>query len=79
MHRQWSIADGPADLTEKDIGHIRTFIESDGTHLKIKVVSIGLMFGGDVRSFSGQITINHHPYEAFGTYNVRDHTGHCQT
>lgn len=79
MHREWSIADGPADLTDNNVGQECTFTQSGGGHLRITLTSVGRMFGGTTRSFSGRIKIDHQAYEVIGTYNLADRTGHCHT
>ena len=76
MFREWSIADGPADLTDTDINTVCTFKLVSGVPLLITIASVGRMHGGNIRSFSGTIN-NGQPHEVIGTYNIYDRTGHC--
>ncbi len=83
MFRAWSIADGPADLTDNDVGQTRTFTlkQADGSlvNVPIKIASFGDMHGGDVHSFRGQLFINSTFIEVIGHYHVRDRTGDCHS
>ncbi|MEK7537598.1 MAG: hypothetical protein AAB619_01335 [Patescibacteria group bacterium] len=83
MFREWSIADGPADLTEHDVGQQRTFtvVQPDGsqTSIVVTITQFGPMFGGDIRSFGGTTQVDGQVIEIFGTYQLRDRVGHCQT
>lgn len=79
MHREWFFADGPADLTENNIGQEYAFSQSNSELLLITLTSVGQMFGGTIRSFSGRIKEDSQLYEVIGTYNIADRTGHCHT
>lgn len=83
MYRVWSIADGPADLTDQDIGTTLTVTvataETPPRPATIDVKSVGAMHGGDIRSFSGQLSFDGATVAVIGTYNTRDRTGSCHT
>jgi hypothetical protein len=80
---QWSIIDGPGTLTEGHIGQPTTFSIglADGSRAAVTVhlETVGRLFGGAVKSFSGVMHVGTRTYEVIGTYNVRDRSGTCQT
>lgn len=83
MHREWSIADGPADLGPKDVGQIRTFtiILANGrpTQCLMDILTVGNMHGTAVHSFGGRLHVQRQIVDVVGTYNTHDRTGHCYT
>lgn len=78
MFREWSIADGPAELTDRDVNTVCTFTLVSGESLLISITHVGRMHGGNIHSFSGTI-YSDHPHEVIGTYNTLDRTGYCHT
>lgn len=76
MFREWSIADGPAELTDKDINTVCVFILASGERFPVMLTKIGPMHGNDVHSFSGTYT-NGQTYTVHGTFNFRTHVGGC--
>lgn len=83
MMQEWLILDGPAHLTNQDVGTSQAFSVQlpDGTsaHLTITLTTVGRVFGGAIKSFSGTIQVGPRAHEVIGTYNVREHTGHCHS
>ncbi len=82
MH-DWPIINGPACLTTRDVGTSQAFIitlpDNSIASFSIELATVGDMFGGDTKSFSGVLRIGKRIHEIIGTYNVREKTGHCQT
>lgn len=79
VYTEWSVVDGPPDLTSEDVGQERTFfVESDNVRRAVTLLihQVGPMFGGTIKSIAGMLTDEQHRYDAIGTYNIRDRTGH---
>lgn len=83
MMHEWLILDGPAHLTNRDVGTPQAFTIQlpDGTSARLTIAldTVGRMFGGAIKSFSGTMHVGPQAHEIIGTYNVLERTGHCHT
>ena len=83
MFRSWSIADGPAELTDQDIGQTLTIRvrrpHQKTVYLRLEIGSVGTMHGGDVKSFSGKLHLSREIVDVTGTYNTNSRSGNCHT
>lgn len=82
MHREWSIADGPAELTKKDIGqkHAFTIVRPDETLWRVLIDIDGqLTKHGRITTFSGRLHYDRQIINVLVTYCTVNHTGICRT
>lgn len=82
MHREWSIADGPAVLSKHDIGqkHAFTVVRPDGTPWRVLIDIDGIhSTHGRITTFSGRLHYDRQIIAIIGRYDCTKQSGHCST